>query len=67
MYDYDYTLEEVIDNYKEMSQYGQLPFTLEEYLEDYDLLNEYLYKYYGQLYLDIVEGRRKFDINDGEI
>ena len=47
MYEYDYTLEELIDNYKEMSQYGQLPFTLEEYLEDYDLLNEYLYKYYG--------------------
>lgn len=47
MNDYDYTLEEVIDNYKDMSQYGTLPFTLEEYLEDYDLLNEYLYKYYG--------------------
>ena len=31
-------------------------------VEDYDEV-----KYYGQLYLDIVEGRRKFDMNDGEI
>ncbi len=47
MKEYDYTLEEVLNNYRDMAQYGTLPFTLEEYLEDYNLLNEYLYKYYG--------------------
>ena len=31
-------------------------------VEDYDEV-----KHYGQIYLDIVEGRRDFIINDGEI
>jgi len=37
MYDYDYTLEELIDNYYDMLEYDpNLPFTLEEYLEVYN-------------------------------
>lgn len=35
MKDYDYELEELIDNYYDMLEYGELPFTLEEYLADY--------------------------------